>query len=201
MGFKFFARALFCSSLAVCATQVSAETTEPFDLALFEQYLTEGPLMNASGGTATAYSGLQTGLQTGLQNGFLNGRGLVSTLQDQFAEWRGTPHRMGGTDRSGIDCSALVRHIFSTYFGVDLPRASRDQSKEGVSVSRNELKPGDLVFFKSGPTGRHVGIYVADGKFLHTSSMIGVTISSLDEKYWNKRFVAARRMPGMETFR
>lgn len=197
MGFKFFARALFCSSLAVCATQVSAETTEPFDLALFEQYLTEGPSMTTAGVSPAASSGLQAGLQ----NGFLSGKSLVSTLQDQFTEWRGTPHRMGGTDRSGIDCSALVRHIFSTYFGVDLPRASRDQSKEGVSVSRSDLKPGDLVFFKSGPTGRHVGIYVADGKFLHTSSLIGVTISSLDEKYWNKRFVSARRMPGMETFK
>lgn len=197
MGFKFFARALFCSSLAVCATQVSAETTEPFDLALFEQYLTEGPSMSTTGVSSAASSSLQAGLQSG----FLSGKSLVSTLQDQFTEWRGTPHRMGGTDRSGIDCSALVRHIFSTYFGVDLPRASRDQSKEGVSVSRSDLKPGDLVFFKSGPTGRHVGIYVADGKFLHTSSMIGVTISSLDEKYWSKRFVAARRMPGMETFK
>lgn len=193
MGFKFFARALFCSSLAVCATQVSAETTEPFDIALFEQYLTDSPSLGSSGA--------QPGANTGLQSGFQSGKNLVSTLHDQFAEWRGTPHRMGGTDRSGIDCSALVRHIFSTYFGVNLPRASRDQSKEGISVTRKDLKPGDLVFFKSGPTGRHVGIYVADGKFLHTSSLIGVTISSLDEKYWNKRFVAARRMPGMETFK
>lgn len=185
MGLTFFARAIFCSSLAMCATHVSAEVPEPFDVALLEQYLTESPTVV----TTTLPSGLQSG------------KNLVATLHDQFAEWRGTPHRMGGTDRGGIDCSALVRHIFSTYFGVNLPRASRDQSKEGISVSRKDLKPGDLVFFKSGPSGRHVGIYVADGKFLHTSSLIGVTISSMDEKYWSKRFVSARRMPGLEAFR
>ncbi len=182
----------------MCAAQASAEVTESFDVALFEQYLTENP--------SASFSNTQPSLNTNLAAGIMEstrqtGKNLVSTLHDQFAEWRGTPHRMGGTDRQGIDCSAFVRHIFANYFGVKLPRASREQSKEGVSVSRQELKPGDLVFFKSGPSGRHVGIYVADGKFLHTSSMIGVTISSMDEKYWSKRFVSARRMPGLESFR
>jgi hypothetical protein len=186
----------------MCAAQASAEAPEPFDLALFEQYLIESPTVVAVG----PQIGLQQGSSTSLTAGIMestrqSGRNLAATLHEQFVEWRGTPHRMGGTDRSGIDCSALVRHIFSTYFGMELPRASRDQSKQGISVPRKDLKPGDLVFFKSGPSGRHVGIYVADGKFLHTSSMIGVTISSMDEKYWNKRFVTARRIPGIETFR
>lgn len=198
MGSSFFARAIFCSGLALCAAQASAEVSDQFDVALFEQYRAESPTSSVSIQQGAATTGLTAGIMESTRQ---TGRNLVATLHDQFNEWRGTPHRMGGTDRSGIDCSAFVKHIFSNYFGVKLPRASRDQSKEGVSVSRQDLEPGDLVFFKSGPSGRHVGIYVADGKFLHTSSMIGVTISSMDEKYWNKRFVAARRLPGLETLK
>jgi len=108
-------------------------------------------------------------------------------------KYLGVPYVWGGTSDDGFDCSGLVQTVFAEN-GIALPRGSGDQYREGKKVSRDAMRPGDLVFFHtytSGPS--HVGIYVGDGKFLHAeSSPRGVTITPLAESYWDKRFLGAR---------
>ncbi|GHE20053.1 glycoside hydrolase [Halomonas urumqiensis] len=120
--------------------------------------------------------------------------GLVrEALLAQHDQWAGTPYRLGGTTRRGIDCSALVQQIFSDTFLVDLPRTTGDQVLAGDQVAREELKPGDLVFFRPPGVYRHVGIYVGDGRFFHASTSRGVMISELDNSYWQRYYWQARR--------
>lgn len=119
--------------------------------------------------------------------------GVHDTLMSEYREWAGTPYRFGGESRDGIDCSALTQRIFKERFNYALPRTAGEQMKQGRRVSRAALKPGDLVFFK--PTRRlnHVGVYLGDGLFMHASSSQGVMISQLDNHYWARRYVQARR--------
>lgn len=119
--------------------------------------------------------------------------GVHDTLMRGYHEWAGTPYRFGGESRDGIDCSALTQRIFKEQFNYALPRTAGEQMKQGRRVSRAALKPGDLVFFK--PTRRlnHVGVYLGNGLFMHASSSQGVMISQLDNQYWARRYVQARR--------
>ena len=114
-------------------------------------------------------------------------------LMAQHQRWAGTPYRIGGTSERGIDCSALVRNVYRDTFNLELPRSTRGQIHEGRSIDRQELQAGDLVFFR--PPGRynHVGIYVGDGYFLHASTSKGVTISRLDNSYWQRYYWQSRR--------
>ena len=101
---------------------------------------------------------------------------------------------MGGTSRKGVDCSGLVYQTYRTKFGVAMPRSTEQQSKMGQAVRKEQLKAGDLVFFKTGVFTRHVGMYIDEGDFLHVSSSKGVMISNLDEKYWKRAYWKARRV-------
>lgn len=120
----------------------------------------------------------------------------AETLIANASQYKGVRYRWGGTSRSGFDCSGFTGKAFAS-IGVKLPRTSIEQSKVGVKVSRSELDKGDLVFFKTGRSYRinHVGIYIGNGKFIHSSSGSGrVTVSSLSDSYYNKRFAGARRV-------
>jgi cell wall-associated NlpC family hydrolase len=118
----------------------------------------------------------------------------AQTLRTVAQQWRGTPHVWGGTSREGIDCSGLVQVVYQEALGHDLPRTTRAQSRAGTSVS-SALQPGDLVFFRVDTRkGRHVGMYLSDGEFLHASASDGVRISSLDTAYWQERWWQARRV-------
>jgi cell wall-associated NlpC family hydrolase len=101
----------------------------------------------------------------------------------------------GGSEKSGFDCSGLVKSLFSQ-FDIELPRSSRDQYKQGEKVDRDELEIGDLVFFSSGgkqPT--HVGIYVGDNKFLHAARKARqVVVSDLNKIWYAMRYIGARRI-------
>lgn len=121
--------------------------------------------------------------------------GLISTA----SSWMGTRYRWGGTSRSGTDCSGFVGSVYKSH-GVSLPRTSIAQSRTGTAVSKDELKPGDLVFFKTrGNRVSHVGIYEGGGKFIHASSGKGrVTVSSLSDNYYSRRFAGARRVSGVK---
>ncbi|MDN3556354.1 C40 family peptidase [Halomonas maura] len=114
-------------------------------------------------------------------------------LMAQHKRWLGTPYRLGGTTRRGIDCSALVQHVFADTFRLPLPRTTRQQVYEGEPVARDALRPGDLVFFRPPGVSRHVGIYVGEGRFLHASTSRGVKLSSLDNRYWRRHYWQARR--------
>ncbi|HEF8773780.1 TPA: bifunctional murein DD-endopeptidase/murein LD-carboxypeptidase [Providencia stuartii] len=117
-----------------------------------------------------------------------------SKIMDQYANWKGVSYRLGGTTKSGVDCSSFVQRTFIEQFGVALPRTTSEQESSGKSVSRNSLKAGDLVLFKTGRRMKHVGIYIGDNKFVHASTSSGVIVSEMTNEYWNKRYYAGRRI-------
>lgn len=121
---------------------------------------------------------------------------VISSLSEHQREWKGTRYKIGGTSRNGVDCSGFMQITFRDLFGIDLPRTTVEQAKEGSRVSKNELQTGDLVFFNTGrgPNGKHVGVYVKDGQFLHASTKGGVIYSDLNSPYWSKTFWQARRL-------
>ncbi|KAA0011497.1 glycoside hydrolase [Billgrantia pellis] len=114
-------------------------------------------------------------------------------LLAQHERWAGTPYRLGGTTRRGIDCSALVQNVFSETFRLELPRSTGEQVQQGTPIARDELQVGDLVFFRPPGPYDHVGIYVGDGYFLHASTSQGVILSELDNAYWQRYYWQARR--------
>ncbi|MFT2792841.1 bifunctional murein DD-endopeptidase/murein LD-carboxypeptidase [Serratia sp. T13T92] len=121
---------------------------------------------------------------------------VKSKIMDQYADWKGVRYRLGGESKRGIDCSAFVQRTFREQFGMDLPRSTYQQEDMGKQIQRAKLRPGDLVLFRAGSTGRHVGIYLGNDKFVHASTSSGVTISSLSDNYWDKRYREGRRLLG-----
>lgn len=121
---------------------------------------------------------------------------VVAQLDEQLRQWYGTPYRYGRMDRGGVDCSGFVYRTFRDRFNMQLPRSTSEQTSLGTQVSRNELMPGDLVFFKtgSGESGLHVGIYDTNDQFIHASTSHGVIRSSLDNVYWKRVYWQARRI-------
>jgi cell wall-associated NlpC family hydrolase len=110
----------------------------------------------------------------------------------------GSPYRFGGTTEKGFDCAGLVRHAYAAA-GIALPRTAALQFSTGEPLERDELLPGDLVFFRD--TYRkgisHVGIYIGNGLFIHAaSSRRRVTTDRLDQEYYRVRFVGGRRVTG-----
>ena len=83
---------------------------------------------------------------------------VKSRIMDQYADWKGVRYRLGGSTKKGIDCSGFVQRTFREQFGLELPRSTYEQQEMGKSVSRSNLRTGDLVLFRAGSTGRHVGI-------------------------------------------
>ncbi|MCU1788369.1 endopeptidase [Pectobacterium polaris] len=121
---------------------------------------------------------------------------VMVQLNDQLGQWYRTPYRYGGLDRNGVDCSGFVYLTFRDRFGMQLPRTTEAQTELGERVDRDNLLPGDLVFFKtgSGGSGLHVGIYDKDDQFIHASTSQGVIRSSLDNVYWKRAYWQARRI-------
>ncbi|AZG71413.1 C40 family peptidase [Shewanella livingstonensis] len=117
-----------------------------------------------------------------------------SNLLSFHDQWKGTPYRLGGLNRNGIDCSGFVYLAYLDIVGDKLPRTVNAQRILGKEVPRNQLIIGDLVFFKTGRTARHVGIYMGQDRFLHASTKKGVKISSLNNIYWKPRFWFAKRL-------
>ena len=115
-------------------------------------------------------------------------------LIEYVHQWWAVPYRIGGNSKEGIDCSAFVQGLTNEAFGISLPRTSREQADFCKEISRQELKEGDLVFFASGRSISHVGMYISNNKFVHASTSMGVVISDLDESYWSRRFVKAGRL-------
>ncbi|MGR5131744.1 C40 family peptidase [Vibrio alfacsensis] len=115
-------------------------------------------------------------------------------LYQFYNEWHGTPYRLGGTQKSGIDCSAFVQRAFVEAYQLSLPRTTRQQSKQGIEMSWSDAKQGDLVFFKTKRTTYHVGIYLGNKQFMHASTSKGVIISRIDNPYWASKFWQVRRV-------
>lgn len=114
-----------------------------------------------------------------------------SKIMNEYANWKGTKYRYGGTTKSGIDCSAFVGKVFDGAFSVDLPRTTTELKLLGTPVDKNDLQVGDLVFFRK---NKHVGVYIGDDQFVHSSSKNGVITSSLASGYYNDKYTQARRL-------
>lgn len=110
----------------------------------------------------------------------------------------GTPYKVGGTDpQKGVDCSGLVHYVYKQSSNMDLPHSAKALSQEGDKVAKDDLQPGDLVFFHTlRKRFSHVGIYAGDGKFIHASSRAEkeVMISDIDSSYWARHYDGARRI-------
>jgi lipoprotein Spr len=111
-------------------------------------------------------------------------------------EWYGVRYRFGGNSKKGIDCSAFVQRVYDQVFGASLLRTAIAQFGTAELIwQKDQCKEGDLVFFNiKGSKISHVGIYLANNFFVHASSSHGITISSLDDKYWSKYFACAGRL-------
>ena len=118
----------------------------------------------------------------------------VTKLSLFYQDWQHTPYKYGGNSKKGIDCSAFSQRIYKHVFSRTLPRTVATQINVGQKVSRTQLHPGDLVFFKTGRTTRHVGIYLRDDTFMHASSSSGVMQSKLSNRYWSRHFITARTL-------
>lgn len=118
-------------------------------------------------------------------------------LVDEALTYLGIRYRFGGTSpATGLDCSGLVLNVFRNAVGLDLPRTAREMADMGDKIGRQDLKPGDLVFFNTmRRTFSHVGIYLGEGKFVHAPSSGGkVRVESIGTRYWAQRFNGARRL-------
>lgn len=123
----------------------------------------------------------------------------VSMLLERASSYLGIKYRLGGdgpTD-GGFDCSGLVRKVFGDAIGLNLPRTAHEMASLGDKVgNKSDLKPGDLVFFKTmRRTFSHVGIYLGDNRFVHAPSAGGrVRVDDMRDSYWVKAFKGARRL-------
>ena len=125
---------------------------------------------------------------------------LKERMLIEIIKYLDTPYKYGGSSKNGIDCSAFTQAIFQNTFSVGLLRSARDQYTQGSVIdNREELKFGDLIFFNTRRRVRpgHVGIYIGDNLFAHSSSKNGVIVSSLDLDYYSKRFMGGRRLDGL----
>ncbi|CAG7649048.1 hypothetical protein PAESOLCIP111_05788 [Paenibacillus solanacearum] len=112
----------------------------------------------------------------------------------------GSPYKWSGTTTKGFDCSGYTSWVFNK-LGIDLPHTSKGQATVGESVSKDQLRPGDLVFFNTDGKGiSHVGVYVGDGKFYHSATDKGVIITKMSDSYYTKRYVTARRVLSDEQY-
>ncbi len=127
-------------------------------------------------------------------------RSKVENIIDHAKTFEGTRYKFGGTTNAGMDCSGLVFTSFKTE-DVALPRRSRDMALKGIEIPLDDVTKGDLVFFRTNGKSNaisHVGLVVENKsgeiKFIHSTTQLGVIISSMEEPYWKKAFVVVKRL-------
>lgn len=115
-------------------------------------------------------------------------------LEKQYDQYKGTKYKYGGTDKRGFDCSGFTQKVYENAFQIKLPRTTEEMGNIGKKVSKKKLKPGDLVFFRPRRKYNHVGIYMGDNLFMHSSTSKGVIKSDLNNVYWKKKYRYAKRI-------
>ncbi|MBQ6956199.1 MAG: C40 family peptidase [Bacteroidales bacterium] len=162
-----------------------------------DEYVSEQPFRpSGSNGGNNTQSGTP-GHSTGITLNDKDNRKLYSAIDS----WYGTPYQYGGCSTSGVDCSCFVGNIFKSVYGITLHRTANDIQKDmSKFVDRNGLREGDVVFFtNSNGKVSHVGIYLKDDLFVHSSTSNGVSISSLENSYWKKHFYRGGRHKSVTT--
>jgi cell wall-associated NlpC family hydrolase len=115
-------------------------------------------------------------------------------LESIVKPWLGTPYQFGGQSKKGVDCSGFVQLVIRAYKGVQLPRNSGEAFKQGSSVSKSNLEPGDVLYFGSFWGIDHAGVWLGKGRFVHSATSRGVMITELAaDPYWSDRFRGGRR--------
>ncbi|MDE6199387.1 MAG: C40 family peptidase [Muribaculaceae bacterium] len=120
----------------------------------------------------------------------------IGALVAEAARWLGVPYKYAGNDKKGVDCSGLTSQVFLKTLNVKMPRSSREQQQWCTNIKKENLQPGDLVFFATGSNRNrvsHVGIYIGNGDIIHASSSRGVIISNLGETYYLSRYHSSGR--------
>lgn len=118
------------------------------------------------------------------------------SLIETVTRWLGAPYRSGGSTERGTDCSGFVMRAYQQAYGITLVHSSGGLFQRTARVKRTEMREGDLVFFRRSKRSPiyHVGIYLRDGKFVHSQSHKGVMVSSLHEGYWGRNYCGAGRV-------
>jgi len=159
--------------------------------------LQAGPV---SAQSSTEYEPLQKSFASTVSSAVVD---KTETLINNAMQLIGVRYRWGGnTPQSGLDCSGFVRYVFNDTFGFLLPRKSAQMSKVGLEIGKEELRPGDLVFFNTMRHAfSHVGIYVGDNKFIHAPSRgKSIRVDDMTKVYWEKRYNGARRVENSTGF-
>ena len=117
-----------------------------------------------------------------------------SSIYSFIDDWFGTKYRMGGTTKKGVDCSAFSGALLSSVYSFAVPRTAREQYYMTERLSKEDLMTGDLVFFNTRGGVSHVGVYLTNGHFVHSSSSQGVTISSLNDNYYSAKYIGGGRV-------
>ena len=121
-------------------------------------------------------------------------------LYNAGSGWLGVKYRYGGNTRSGVDCSGLVCNLYKQVYGITLERNSANMLRRNcVSINRNNLREGDLVFFRTSDSRQsrvpnHVGLYLKNGQFIHASNSRGVIVSNLSESYYVRTWITGGRV-------
>ncbi|HAO99795.1 MAG TPA: peptidase P60 [Fibrobacteres bacterium] len=120
--------------------------------------------------------------------------GSVSDLRKVAESYLGVSYVFGGQSRNGMDCSGFVRQVYKEAKGIELPHNAAAISHYGRAVSKSDLEPGDIVFFKGLFFIEHTGIYMGNGYFIHSQSGVGVNYTQLDSPYFAAHFAGAKRV-------
>lgn len=116
-------------------------------------------------------------------------------LLKAMANWKGVPYKYGGNTKSGTDCSGFVSSLYKEVYGKQLHRSSKDMVKDVRFIPKKDLQAGDLLFFKINSNKiTHVGIYIADNKFIHATTRNGVMVNDLDQKYYAESYYKSGRV-------
>ncbi len=116
-------------------------------------------------------------------------------LMMTIADWMGSPYKFGGTSKNGVDCSGFIQEVYKMVYNKPTPRTTTQLFTASESVSKRQLKEGDLVFFEINTSKvEHAGIYLFDDYFAHASTSRGVMISKLTDVYWSKYFKGGGRI-------
>ena len=159
--------------------------------------LTEIPYENQDSSKTPLFfkGGVSTGIKPSVEAlQSTTGSTLASKIIKTAKKYIGVPYKWGGTTPKGFDCSGFMQYVFNAH-GVSIPRTSREQYNFGTKVSKSNLQPGDLVFFNTSGQGvSHVGLYIGDGKFIHSAASKGIVIAELFSNYWMNLYLGARRV-------